>query len=202
MNSAQLKLTETKNVQVVPVDPHVKFAKTCKLFNAGVSGNSKIGKTVDPSCYDSPVSRKTDPAVDAAGLFENQIRRVKMERAIALKKLTKMFGRKLGWRIDPKAATPEQRAAAKAKMAEAVASREALKAKKEERYRAILAADGEYQRLSADYKEARDRADNLFSIQHHKKLTVGTNEGLFFLVKAEGDSWEEIFEVLEKKRAA
>lgn len=32
----------------------------------------------------SPVSQTTDPAVDAAGLFENQIRRMKMDQQIAV----------------------------------------------------------------------------------------------------------------------
>lgn len=65
--------------QVVPITPDVKLAKTCKLSLSGVTENLKTEKTADPPCYNSPVSQKTDPAVDAAGLFENQIRRTKME---------------------------------------------------------------------------------------------------------------------------
>jgi len=51
MNNAQLKTDLHKNVQVVPVEPNVKSAKTFKLFNAGVSAKSKTGKTTDPTCY-------------------------------------------------------------------------------------------------------------------------------------------------------
>jgi hypothetical protein len=58
MAQALPQSTATKNVRVVPVEPEVKSAKTCDLFNAGVSGNPKTGKSTDPTCYTSPVINK------------------------------------------------------------------------------------------------------------------------------------------------
>lgn len=51
MAQALLQSTSRKNAQVVSVEPDVKSAKTCKLFNAGVSGNTKTEKIADPTCY-------------------------------------------------------------------------------------------------------------------------------------------------------
>lgn len=62
-------------VQEVAADPKVKSAETYKKSLRGVTEICRMPKTADPTCYTSPVSRKADPAVDAAGLFENQIRR-------------------------------------------------------------------------------------------------------------------------------
>jgi hypothetical protein len=58
MNSGQLETRGAQTARLVPVDPNVKSSKMRKLFNDGVSGNSKIGKTTDPTCYNAPVSRK------------------------------------------------------------------------------------------------------------------------------------------------
>lgn len=65
MAQALPQSTSLKNARVVPVDPHVKSGKTCKLFNAGVSGNSKTERSADPTCYDAvTVEIRT-------GLFDN-----------------------------------------------------------------------------------------------------------------------------------
>lgn len=125
-----------------------------------------------------------------------------MERAVALKKLTKLLGKKLGYRVDAKAPTPEERAVAESQIAAATKERDELKAKRDERYKAILAADAEYQSLHAAHRIAADRVNELFSLIRHYKITVGTNEGLFFLHKAEGDSWEEVIDKLTEKQDA
>lgn len=79
MNSAQLETTGPENARLVPVEPYVKSAETRELSLRGMSRISQNGKNADPPCYNAPVSRKADPAVDAAGLFENQIRRLNMQ---------------------------------------------------------------------------------------------------------------------------
>src|SRR5690349_5614946 len=56
MTSQQLTTASHKNVRVVPVEPQVKSAKTCKLFNAGVSGIAGSAKTADPPCYNTPAT--------------------------------------------------------------------------------------------------------------------------------------------------
>lgn len=125
-----------------------------------------------------------------------------MERAVAVKTLGKMLGKSLGYRVNPKAATAEERAIVKQQLpALTVAKQEAEKAMKDRR-EAILAADQQYQDLIAAYKEARECQERAFSITRHYKITVGTSNGMFFHVRAEGDSWEEVIEKLSTKAAA
>ena len=125
-----------------------------------------------------------------------------MERAIAIAKLGKLLGKKLGYRIDNKAPSPEERATAKAELPEATKIRIAAAEKMTARREAILAADAEYQALVAGYKVARQRADKLMSMQHWYKFSVGTSNNMFFYVAASGDSWEEVIKEVERKLAA
>lgn len=116
-----------------------------------------------------------------------------MERAVAIQKITKLLGKGVCWRVDPKAPSREEREAAKAGMAAANAERNAIQAKRDARYRAILEADAEYQALQAACEAARNRRNELLSLSHHYKITVGTIVGgMFNHVKAQGDSWEEV----------
>lgn len=125
-----------------------------------------------------------------------------MERAVAIKKLGKILGKKLGYRVDPKALSRDEREVARIECLEAVKERKELEEKKNARSRAILEADAEYQRLAADHKAARERAERLGSMSRRQKITVGTSEGIFFRVMAEGDSWEEVIEKLTAKKQA
>lgn len=121
-----------------------------------------------------------------------------MERAAAIKKLTKLLGKKLGWRINPKAPTTDERQAAREAIPAAIAERNRLKELCDTRHRQLL-ADPEYQRLNSERKAAADNVEKLSSITRHYKITVGTSEEIFFLIKAEGDSWEEIISKLTAK---
>jgi hypothetical protein len=177
--------TLSDRARLVPVDPKVKSAKTCKISLCGVRGFDQTTKSADPSCYDAHVDQTN--------------RRFDMERAVAVKKLVKLLGKSLGYRINDKAPTREERAAAQEASKSAVAERNALKEKRDERYRAILAADAEYQRLHAEHKAASERVDRLWSITRHYKITVGTTTSMFFHVRAEGDSWEEVIDKLQQK---
>jgi multidrug efflux pump subunit AcrA (membrane-fusion protein) len=126
-----------------------------------------------------------------------------MERAVAVKKLAKILGKTLGYRVDVKAPDAEQRAAAQAQLAEAQALRDKAKQQRDERYKAILAADQEYQDLVALHKGAQKVAEQLsYKAHHHYKFTVGTSNGMFFHVRAQGDSWEEVIDKLTTERAA
>lgn len=125
-----------------------------------------------------------------------------MERTVALKKLERLLGKKLAWRINPKAPTTEERDAAKAAFPDAAAERKRLTELREARFKAILEADAEYQSLRVQERAARERAEKLSGVMLCRKITVGTNEGIFFLVKGEGDSWEEVIGKIEAKRAA
>jgi hypothetical protein len=119
-----------------------------------------------------------------------------MERAVALKRLGKLLGKSLGYRVDGNAPTREERAAAREALTLAIANRTARKDAKEARYRAILAADAEYQSLLAAANAASEEVSRLGSITRHYKITVGTTSSMFFHVRAEGDTWEEIISKL------
>ena len=123
-----------------------------------------------------------------------------MERAVAIKKLGKLLGKKLGYRINDKAPTEDERNDARAELILARSDRDKLKEKRDARYKAILAADAEYQNLHAAHRAAHERVDRLSSITRYYKFTVGTSEGMFFLVKAEGDSWEQIIDKLTTEK--
>lgn len=129
-----------------------------------------------------------------------------MDRAVAIKKLTKILGKSLGYRVDPKAPTQEEREVAREALKPAIAERENLKAQRDARRAAILAADAEYQNLCAAAKAASEKVDKLGSITRHYKMTVGTMSDIaglgVFSVKAEGDSWEEVIAKLTKERVA
>lgn len=122
-----------------------------------------------------------------------------MERSVALKTLGRLLGKKLGYRIDPKAPTQEERETAKAALSPAIEERKRLKEQRDARYEAILAADTEYQNLLSSYRAASENVDVLLNVMRRRKITVGTSEGMFFLVKAEGDSWEEVIDKLTVK---
>jgi hypothetical protein len=120
-----------------------------------------------------------------------------MERMIAVKKLGKLLGKSMGYRVDPKAATREEREAAQAALPAVTAECALLEQEKGARREAILLADEEYQRLVKAHGESRRQREKLFSQIHHHKFTVGTSNGMFFHVKAQGDSWEEVIDKLE-----
>ena len=130
-----------------------------------------------------------------------------MERKEALTKLRKLLGEKLGYRVDHKAASREERAAAKEDRPFVVAERDAAKEKMLTRQKELLDNDATYQMHRAAWRKAADECDKLASVLRHHKFTVGTasNLGGFgcFHVRAEGDSWEEVIAKLtaEKKAA-
>lgn len=123
-----------------------------------------------------------------------------MERSVALKKLKRMLGKKLVWRINSKAPAPEDRGAARDALPAALAQRKTLAEQRDARQRAILESDPEYQALKLAAKAAGENVERLSSITRHFKITVGTTEGMFFMVKAEGDSWEEIIGKLNEAK--
>ncbi len=125
-----------------------------------------------------------------------------MERNTAIKKLEKLLGKKLGWRINPKAPEPDERQAAREALGPAIAERNDLRERKRARCDEILAGDAEYQSLVAAHKVASENVERLSAVTRHFRITVGTSEGIFFMVKAEGDSWEEVIGKLTTNKVA
>ena len=126
-----------------------------------------------------------------------------MDRATALRKLGKILGKSFRYRIDDKAPTQEQREVARAALPAATTVVNELKAQKEARYEAILAADAEYQELKLALKEAQTKRDRLSGTLHYYKITVGVIvAGVLFSVKAQGDTWDEVVAKLTKEKVA
>lgn len=121
-----------------------------------------------------------------------------MERATALKKLGKLLGKNLGYRVDPKAPTQDERDAARVELLATSAAYEELKKQCDERHKAICDADAELQRLRAERNAERERREKLASMLHHYKFTAGVTDDMFFMVKGQGDSWEQVIEKIEK----
>jgi hypothetical protein len=126
----------------------------------------------------------------------------KMERTVALNKIRKLLGKEYSYQINPKAPTPEEREAAKAALPAARELHKALDDKKQARLEALLKGDAEYQALREQTTVAlRNRNDLSGTLHAYKKITVGnTVGGMFFSVKAVGDSWEEVIAKLTKAK--
>ncbi len=122
-----------------------------------------------------------------------------MERSVAIKKLGRILGKSLGYRVDPKAPTQEERDVAMAKLREVRPMREALSKQVDARRAEVLLADAEYQRLKTEHAEATKNCNELLSITCHYRFTVGVSNSMFFHVKAQGDSWEQVIEKLCEK---
>lgn len=127
-----------------------------------------------------------------------------MERSVALRKLTKLLGKKFHYRVDLDAPTAEEREVQRATYKVAAEERSAIERRMNERQRALLAADVEYQSILADYRASRLRCQDLSKRLHGSKFTVGTVSDLggfgAFHVAAEGDSWEQVIEKLKAKK--
>lgn len=127
-----------------------------------------------------------------------------MDRSTAIKKLAKILGNTLRYRIDAGAPKQEYREAAQADLKlerpKCVALREHMEARKA----ALLEADAAYQGLKKAYEESKKRCDELSGIALRYRVTVGTMPGgLFFHIKAQGDSWEQVIAKLtEEKQSA
>lgn len=123
-----------------------------------------------------------------------------MRREDAVKKLGKLLGKNLGYRVDPRAPDADERQEAMAELKLVGANRDDLQARMQVRRRAILEADAEYQLLQGGYLEAKKYAESLASKSHHYRFTAGVSNGIFFMVKAQGDSWEEVIAKIEKDK--
>ena len=123
-----------------------------------------------------------------------------MERAVALKKLGKLLGKSMGYRVDLKAPDQDDRDEALVRLKEERPVKEDLSKRMRTRELELLRGDAEYQRLKAEYDEARKRCETLSYTCNRYRFTVGIMGSLFFSVKAQGDSWEEVIAKVAKDR--
>ena len=120
-----------------------------------------------------------------------------MDRSTALKKLTRILGKRASWRVYDAPSSPDKRQAAMAEKDRLKADVEAI----ERRRREILDAIPELKELHQKERELRKALDRARSYSHYYRYIVGINIGIGLEVKAEGDSWEDIFRRLEQKKA-
>src|SRR5436189_5683197 len=97
-----------------------------------------------------------------------------MRREDAIKKLTRLLGKSLGYRVDPKGPDADEREEARAECKVLGAERDALKSKMDARRQAILEGDAEYQSLRTEWKATSERAEKLSWMTHHYRFTAGT----------------------------
>ena len=121
-----------------------------------------------------------------------------MSPAQAQAALKRMFGKAAAWRYDENALKGEAREALQAEYPSIQQRRDAAKAAMEAR-RAELLSDPEYLRLCVEYRAAREEADKTLGRIHHRRVTVGHINGLFFTVVAEGDNWQDAIDNAKAK---
>ena len=124
-----------------------------------------------------------------------------MERSVAIKKLGKLLGKRLGYRVDRDAPDAETRAAVRQQLPGLRAAERQVEAAMDARRAALLAADPEYQALAEAFKLARAgrRAAAAVATSRYR-ITVGISGAVFFHVKAQGDSWEDVIAKLTADR--
>ena len=122
-----------------------------------------------------------------------------MERAVAVKKLGKLLGKHFGFRVNSRAPDAEERAEGRQLLPALDVDEKQAETAMEARRKAILAADLEYQDLVAAYQVARKRRREVAAMTSTYRITVGTTSDLFFHVKAQGDSWEDVIAQLAQR---
>lgn len=123
-----------------------------------------------------------------------------MRREDAIKKLGKLLGKNLGYRVDPKAPDQDERDEARANLKIQRPIRDDLSKRLAARMEELIEADAEYQQLKTAYWQAKENCDKLQSISLHYRFTAGRSNGMFFHVMAQGDSWEEVIAKLTKDK--
>jgi len=123
-----------------------------------------------------------------------------MNEKTAIKSARKLLGPKMAFREDPRAPSAERRAEA---LQNLPAMRQALEAADAacNRRREELLADPLYRELTEKRAQARALHDAERRVAFRYRLTVGTATGWSFAVKAQGDTWADVIEELEREAA-
>jgi hypothetical protein len=101
--------------------------------------------------------------------------------------------------VDASAPTADVRMAAREALKTANTDRDRLRADRDARKAAILAADEEYQAASKAADAAGEACKKLLVLLSHYKITVGISNSMFFHVRAQGDTWEQVIAKLEAR---
>lgn len=124
-----------------------------------------------------------------------------MNNAQAMSKLKKLFGPKAAYRIDPRAPDADAREVAQARMPELIESVKITEAALLAR-RAVLLADPEYVKLRAEFTAAKDAKEKASSLTYWYRISAGVSSSLCFEIKAQGDTWNDVFAKLKERSEA
>lgn len=119
-----------------------------------------------------------------------------MTREQAVKRLQKLYGRRMYYRVGNEITSPEKRAAALERLRAARAAREA----NEEKIKTWLAAQPEYQAMRAERREINLTIDRAQGEVSHYKFWVGKSVGFANEITGQGDTWEEAIAEAESKK--
>src|SRR4030095_4978611 len=100
-----------------------------------------------------------------------------MERSIAIRKLGKLLGKSLGYRIEPKAPTQDEREAALTQLSASRQLRASLGQQRDARRDEVLKADAEYQRLKQEYEAMAEQCEERDGIVRHYRGTDCPHQG-------------------------
>lgn len=120
-----------------------------------------------------------------------------MNRETALKKLQKLLGKDAAFRIAPDAPDADERAAASV-AGVALRGAAAIAKTAMETRRAELLRDPEYLRLREAYYRVENERMEMAGRATRYRIIAGTVGGLFFSVRAQGDTWAEVFAKLQR----
>jgi hypothetical protein len=115
------------------------------------------------------------------------------------KALLKYLGKQAAWRVNEKAPSQESREAARAALTALQVRLGATKQARDERHRAVLAADGEYQACLSEWKIALADYEAASHMARSYRITVGLDKTWCFEVKAQGDNWADVIRQLAEK---
>lgn len=111
--------------------------------------------------------------------------------------LLRLYGNKATWRYNEKAPKADEREEIKTQLPALTAAKNEAKEACDQRRKELL-QDPEYVRLRAAWQSAERAADNALSLMHSYRVCVGTTNGMFFHVTAQGDNWQD---TIDKARA-
>lgn len=120
-----------------------------------------------------------------------------MDKSEAFTALRKMYGAKAGYRYNKKALTAEERESLREKIPSLQSAEKAAYEARDNR-KVELLKDPEYVRLAAEAKAAAEERREATGKVHSYRVTVGQNEGMFFIVTGEGDNWAEAIRKAKK----
>lgn len=124
-----------------------------------------------------------------------------MTRDQAWKKLVLLYGEKrAAYRVEKAISSPEKRQQARDAASALFAKRKDVQARRDERERELL-SDPLYQELKAETKALQKAENEARGESLSYRFTVGRTDGMFFHVEAHGDTWEECFKEIARKKA-